>query len=285
MPTIIGVDLGGTKIAAARYDQKNWEQQAADRIETHADEGFLHVFNDMIQLIDSLRTEDTVGIGIGVPGLIHQPKGEIQVTPNIPGSEGFPLKQEVRKRTGLEVAVDNDVNCFALAESKLGAAKKHSVVVGIALGTGVGGGIIIDGKIFQGANGYAAEIGHMLLVPGQPPYETDDKRGEIEQFFSGTAMGKRCENAASPDEYLNGETCSFMHKSIYQEVSWMCTNLIHLLDPSIIVFGGSAGHALAPHFEKIKEELMNWLLPGTPVPQLKLAELKNAGTMGAALLI
>ena len=284
MPTVIGIDLGGTKIAGARFDAKTWEQQESARMETHADKGFAHVCDDVIQMIEELRTDDTQGVGIGVPGLINQPDGSVQVTPNIPGSEGFPLKVEVTARVNLHTEVDNDVNCFALAESQLGAGKGHSVLVGIALGTGVGGGIIIDNKVFQGANGYAAEIGHMLLVPGQPPYDTDDKRGEVEQFFSGTAMGKRCEQASSPDEYLEGAVCSFMHKSIFQEIAWMCTNIIHVLDPSIIIFGGSAGHALAPHFKSVQEELRKWMLPGTPVPELKLAELKNAGTVGAALL-
>src|SRR5690606_34007907 len=133
-----------------------------------------------------------------------------------------------------------------------------------------GGGIIIDGKIFRGANGFAGEIGHMLLKPGEPPYPTQDKRGEVEQFLSGTAMGKRCEAASHPGEYLEGEVCEFMRPDVFREVAWLVTNLTHLIDPSVIVFGGSAGHALKPHLSKVETELKKWMLPGTPIPALKI---------------
>jgi glucokinase len=160
-------------------------------------------------------------------------------------------------------------------------------MIGITMGTGVGGGIVINEKLFHGHTGYAGEFGHMLLRPGQVPYKEAIEshiRGEVEQFLSGTAMGKRCVDASNPDEYLQGEVCEFMHPEIYKEITWLCTNLIHTLDPSVIVFGGSAGRALGPHLSKIETELKNWLLPGTPVPVLKIAELKDAAVRGAALL-
>jgi len=281
---IIGVDLGGTKTAIARYDAQTFEEQTHERLPTHADRAFAHVLEDLVSLIGKMRTEETQAIGIGVPGLVKQPDGIVLKMPNIPGAENIPLKKELESRINLPVFVDNDANCFVLAEAHHGAGKGHNVVVGVTMGTGVGGGIVIDGKVFHGSNGYAAEIGHMLLKPGEPPYETADARGDIEQFFSGTAMGKRCREAKNPDEYLEGEVCSFLQPQVFREVAWMCVNLAHLIDPSIIIFGGSAGRALGPHLVDVQKELKQWLLPGTPLPQLAIATMSDAAVRGAALL-
>jgi glucokinase len=285
MSSLIGVDLGGTKIAVARYTSDTWEVQEEKKMDTHAEQKFEHVLKDMISIVEELKDENTVGIGVGVPGLVRQPEGKIVTLPNIPGADSFSLKAELKSRTGLKVEVDNDANCFALAEAVSGIAKDDRVVVGITMGTGVGGGIVIDKKIYHGDSGYAAEIGHMLLKPGEPPYKTSDARGDVEQFFSGTAMGKRCTEASRPEDYLEGKVCSFLQPEIFREVAWMCVNIVHLLDPSVIVFGGSAGRALEPHIDEILRELKQWLLPGTPLPKLAIAKLKDAGTMGAAMLL
>lgn len=284
MANVIGVDLGGTKIALGRYNLDTWELEASHRIDTHANEQFEHVYNDMIAMIKEYETEATTGVGVGVPGLVAQPAGTVVKMPNIPGAENFPLKDRLASDMTAPIPVDNDANCFALAEALHGAGKGHRVFAGVTLGTGVGGGIVIDGRIFQGGHGYAAEFGHMLLVPGSPPYDTEDKRGEVEQFISGTAMGKRCEAAGKPEDYLDGEVCEFMRPEVLREVAWLCTNLTYVLDPSIIAFGGSAGRALKPHIPAIEQELTQWLLPGTPLPKLTVAELPHAATFGAALL-
>lgn len=281
---VIGIDVGGTKIEAATYERPAFTQVKKKRIDTRADQGFEVVFQDILELITELRDDSTTAVGIGVPGLVRRSEGALLTMPNIGGGEEFPLRERLESATGLRCSVDNDGNCFTLAEAVYGAGKNHRVVTGVTLGTGVGGGIVIDGRIFHGGRGFAGEIGHMLLLPGQPPFRTDDKRGDVEQFFSGTAMGKRCEEAKSPDDYLQGHVCEFMHKSIYKEVAWMCTNLIHLIDPSVIVFGGSAGHAMRPHIDGIREELSKWTLPGMPLPELAIATLANSPTLGAALL-
>lgn len=280
--TIIGIDLGGTNMRVARFDVSTFEKQEELKIATDAERGFQKVLEDIVTLVGKLKSNDTVAIGIGVPGLVT--KGKLLKAPNIPQSENVDVKKILEEKTGLPVTVGNDANCFALAEATLGSGKGHGIVVGITFGTGVGGGIVIDGKIFEGAHGYAAELGHMLLKPGQPPYETDDKRGEVEQFLSGTAMGKRCEEARTPEEYLEGAVCSFMQPDIYREVAWLCTNILYFLDPDLIVFGGAAGHTLASHVDAIEKELKQWMLPGTPLPKIAAAQIRDAGVIGAALL-
>ncbi len=283
--SIIGVDLGGTKMAVARFDAETLDLQAKEQFETHAESGMEHVLLDLLLAIESLQTEDTVGVGIGVPGLVRHPDGIIVTMPNIPGTNNFPLQQKLQERLKIKVKVDNDVNCFALAEALFGAGKNHDVVCGITMGTGVGGGIVLNGNLYRGHHGFAAEIGHMLLQPGVPPYKTENRRGDVEQFLSGTAMGKRCAAARKPEEYLEGEVCSFLQPEIFKEVAWLTVNLTHLIDPSIIIFGGSAGRALKPHFPEITAELAKWLLPNTPAPELSIGILADAATRGAALLV
>ena len=280
--TVIAVDLGGTKADVARVNAKTWEIESKERIPTRAKDGFSAVLDDIVAAIERQRNDSTTAVGIGVPGLVT--RGMLLNAPNIKNAKDIDVKQILEEHLKLPVFVGNDANCFTLAEARMGAAKGKGVVVGITFGTGVGGGIVIDGKVFEGAHGYAAEIGHMLLRPGEVPYESDDTRGEVEQYLSGTAMGKRCEAAQTPEDYLDGAACSFMQPDIYREVAWLCTNLLYLLDPDLIVFGGAAGHSLANHVDAIEKELKKWILPGTPLPKIVSATTKNAGMIGAALL-
>lgn len=284
MPSIIGVDLGGTKIAATRFDASSWKAQANERMGTQAGKPFEEVVQNILGVIGRLRTPDTTAMGIGVPGLIQRPEGAILLLPNIPGAAGFPLKERLAQETGLPVQVENDSSCFALAEALRGTGKGADIVVGVTMGTGVGGGIVIDGKLFHGSHGFSAEIGHMLLHPGRPPMETKDKRGDIEQFLSGTALGKRCPAARKPEDYLDGPACAELHEDVIREVAQMCASLTHCIDPAVIVFGGSAGKALKPHLKKIEQELVQWVFPGTPLPRLAIGTLEEAGSLGAAMV-
>ena len=282
--TVIGFDLGGTKSAIALYEVGTWKILENESNPTNAHIRFPAVMEHATNLIAKYRRADTVGVGFGIPGLVHHGSGIVQRAPNIPGSEQFPAKKFLEEKIGLPIWVENDARCFALAEARMGAGKGHAVVVGITMGTGVGGGIVIDGELLHGEHGFAGEIGHMLLIPGSPPFPTKDERGDVEQFLSGTSMGKRCEAAKRPEDYLEGEVCSFLRPEVFREVAWMVTSLTHLIDPSIIVFGGSTGRALKPHLKKIEAELAEWLLRDTPTPTLAVAERKDAGTLGAALL-
>ncbi len=281
--TVVGVDLGGTKTAVALIDAKTKEILSVESFETQAHEGFAVVLEDIVAAIQKHRRDDTVAVGLGVPGLVDRVSRKIITMPNIPHAEGTDPRAIIAKRTGLPVSVDNDARCFAYAEALLGAGKDESVVIGVTLGTGVGGGLVVNGRLFEGAHGFAAELGHMLLMPGRPPYETADKRGEVEQFLSGTAMGRRCEAAKRPEEYLEGEVCGFMQPQVFREVAWLVTSLAHLVDPSVVVFGGSAGRALKPHLPAIEAELKLWMLPKMPLPRLAIGSLKNAAVLGAAL--
>lgn len=282
--TVLGIDIGGTKIAAARYDAKTFVLQEEMTVPTPAKEGITATLDAAHILVEKLRTADTTALGMGLPGLIEKKTGHLITAHNIADSNRFPVKEYMNKRCDLSVTVENDANCFALGEALYGAGKGHSVMFGIIMGTGVGGGLIINGSIYHGAHGFASEVGHTLLVPGHPPYPTDDKRGDTEQFLSGTSLGKRCEAAKRPQDYLVGEVCAYLRPEVFREVAWLCVNLTHVLDPSIIVFGGSTGRALKPHLAAIKSEMQQWLLPGASSPEIAIGTRKDAGTLGAAIL-
>ncbi len=282
--TILGIDLGGTKTAIALFEKDSMKQLSLNVFPTDAARGFDAVQLSLLQEIEKCRRDDTVAIGVGIPGFIDHDTGTIVTMPNISGGEGAEFAARIQYETRLPTVIENDARCFAYAEALYGAGKNHAVVLGVTLGTGVGGGIVIDKKLYHGSRGNAGEIGHMLLQPGKPPYATKDTRGDVEQFLSGTAMGKRCEAAESPEDYLEGQVCGFMQPQVFREVSWLIVNAVHTIDPSIIIFGGSAGSALKPHLGTIKQELQAWMLPHIKQPLLVVSELKDAAVRGAALL-
>ncbi len=282
--TILGIDLGGTKTAIALFDKRTMQQRALKVFPTNASRGFPAVKQSLLTEIALLRRPGTIAIGLGVPGFIDHTTGRIVTMPNIPGAEGVELAACIQYETRLPIVVENDARCFAYAEALLGSGRNHAVVLGVTFGTGVGGGIVIDKRLYHGAHGCAGEIGHMLLRPGNPPYPTHDKRGDVEQFLSGTAMGKRCKAAESPEEYLEGQVCGFMQPEIFREVAWLIVNAAHTIDPSIIIFGGSAGRAMKPHLTAIERELKTWMLKDISAPQLAIGEIPDAAVKGAALL-
>lgn len=282
MASIVGIDIGGTKVAGVRYDSASWKPQDERYIQTNAKRGLPAVLEDVAAMILELKAEDTIAVGVGVPGPVQD--GVLRIAPNIPQSNGVDVQKFLASKTGMQVTVCNDNQGFAYAEATRGVGKGKHVVVALALGTGVGGGIVINGKIVQGAHGSAGEFGHTLLVPGHPPFESDDKRGDVEQFLSGSAWKKRCAAAKKPEDFMEGDVCSFLHPLVYKETAWICTNLIYALDPDVIVIGGSAGRSLENHHDEILAELKQWILPGTPIPDISVTKLKGAGMLGAALL-
>ncbi|PIR49914.1 hypothetical protein COU79_02335 [Candidatus Peregrinibacteria bacterium CG10_big_fil_rev_8_21_14_0_10_54_7] len=282
--SILGIDLGGTKTALTLFNAATMVPRTSQVFPTEASEGFAAVQDRLLKAVHTIRAPDTVAIGLGVPGFIDPKTKHVLSMPNIPGSEGMNVRHWLSSAATLPVIIENDARCFAYAEALFGAGKGHQIVLGVTLGTGVGGGIVIDGMLLHGTHGYAGEVGHALLMPGQPPYPTEDRRGDVEQFLSGTAMGKRCEAARRPQDYLEGHVCSFLQPEVIREVAWFIVNAMHFIDPSIIVFGGSTGRALKPHLLSIERELRQWLLPGVKSPTLSCGTLADAAVRGAALL-
>jgi predicted NBD/HSP70 family sugar kinase len=166
-----GIDLGGTKIEAVVLEGLNPEAVIArERIPTEANQGYQHILDQIARLIDRVSSSTGLSpekIGMGTPGAIDPPSGGLFKNSNTTVLNGNPLKKDIEKRTGLPFEVANDANCFALAEATMGivpdVVSDAEVVFGIIMGTGVGGGIVINGKVLNGRQGIAGEWGHSFL--------------------------------------------------------------------------------------------------------------------------
>ena len=186
----IGVDLGGTNLRAAAISK---DGKILDKvsIDTNAAEGREAVLRDIVQSITGLRAKQTgsrlAGVGIGVPGFILMDKGYILGSNNLPYLEDFPVRDEIEKRLGTQVILENDANAAALGEKWMGTGHDVDDLVLLTLGTGVGGGIISNGRILHGFLGMAGELGHITVVPNGNPCGCGNI-GCLEKHASATAV-------------------------------------------------------------------------------------------------
>ena len=161
----IGIDLGGTKIEGILVDEK-FDLIARKRVETHQENGYDSIVKSITSLVNELKSKTNVDTSVGVctPGISDTNSGLIKNS-NTQCLIGMPLKTDIEKKLGYKIFMENDANCFALAESSLGAGKGYNIVFGVILGTGVGGGIVINGSLHKGRTNIAGEWGHHTLHP------------------------------------------------------------------------------------------------------------------------
>jgi glucokinase len=197
---VLGVDVGGTKVAVAAVDGVTVREATEDPTITDTPEALLEGIEAVVKrMIDRVGAPEA--IGVGVPSQIDYATGTVETSVNIPLA-GVPLREELGTRFGVPVFVDNDANCAALAEAHI-LGEKHLVM--LTLGTGVGGGVVIDGMTFRGAHGLGAELGHMTLNSDGPPCPGNcPNRGCIEAYCSGQALERDATELASdkPDSLL-----------------------------------------------------------------------------------
>jgi glucokinase len=187
----IGVDLGGTNLRVAAVDS-NGKILEKITLDTEVARGRDHVIDEMCIAVRELSARhrdagNLAGIGIGVPGIIDMQTGMLRESPNLPGWHDYPVRNEIERRLGTPVILENDANAAALGEKWLGAAKTVADMCMVTLGTGVGGGIVINGKIWHGMSGMAGELGHINVEPEGVPCGCGS-HGCIEQYASATAI-------------------------------------------------------------------------------------------------
>ncbi len=292
MDAAIGIDLGGTKIEGAIL-AGDGQVVERTRIATEQEGGYEHILARVAGLIDELRSRagQTTRVGIGTPGSISARDGTLKNS-NTLCLNGRPIADDLARRVGLAIRLENDANCFALAEARLGAARDQRVVFGVILGTGVGGGIVIDGRIWAGPQHIAGEWGHHSIDP-QGPACYCGRRGCVEGLLSGPALERAYREAGGDGitaEEIAGRAASGkgLAARILDEYldhfGAALANLIGILDPSVVVLGGGLSNLDVLYDrgrEAVAERIFNDEL-STPIVRNELGD--SAGVLGAALL-
>ena len=214
---VIGVDVGGTKVAAGLVNESG-ELSRSVRVPMNsrgtAAEGFAAVTSVLDNLLQTRRRDKSrTSIGVCAPGPLDPRTGVVLNPPNVPCWKDFPLVAEIQQRYGMMARLDNDANAAALAESLWGAGRGHRNVFYVCIGTGIGSGVVFDGRIFHGRTGSAAEGGH-VSIDYRGPACNCGKRGCIEALASGTAIARRAREAAATDEKAGARLAAILNESV-----------------------------------------------------------------------
>lgn len=285
----IGIDVGGTKIEGICLDNhlKTIERK---RIPTNQQNGYCSILESIKSLVDDLtKNLSNYTIGICTPGAISKKSGLIKNS-NVQCLINMPLKNDLEKLFNKKIMMDNDANCFAMAEATLGAGIGYDVVFGVILGTGVGGGIVINGKLHRGRTNIAGEWGHHILYQnGNKCY--CGKFGCVETYISGPALEKKWTHMTGKIELLPtivrnivGDTARKWKDEFLNDFGMGLANVIDILDPDVIVLGGGLSNIDFLYtqgrdvvYEKVFSDLVD-----TPILQNTLGD--SSGVYGAALL-
>jgi glucokinase len=302
----VGIDLGGTKCLAVALAGNRVVQEG--RVATPAGgEAVLDAIADLAVEVAGQRP--LVALGVGVPGLVDR-DGVLRFAPNLPGVTGLPVRAELERRLGVPVRVDNDATCAAWAERVMGAATGLDDVVLVTLGTGIGGGVITGGRLTRGANGFAGEVGH-IVVDRDGPSCPCGQRGCWERFASGSGLARLARTAAAKGEaaavleLAGGDVDAILGEHVaaaaaagdaqacvlVAELGWWVglglANLANVLDPEAFIVGGGLVEMGDLLLEPVRVALAA-LLQGRawrpPIPVVPAALGPRAGAIGAGCL-
>jgi glucokinase len=281
MSFAVGVDLGGTNLRIAAV---NTQGELLQKVTTGTKValGRDGVISEMVAAIRELAAKfqrpsgsssafTLAGVGIGVPGIIDERTGMLRESPNLPGWNDYPVRDEIERRLGAPVILENDANAAAMGEKWLGAAREAPHMCMVTLGTGVGGGLVLDGRIWHGMTGMAGELGHVTVDPNGPRCNCGNV-GCVEQFASATAIVRMAREAISSGKAPElaraaaGDpefSAKIVHnfamqgdkpaQEIFRKVGWalgiLIADLVNALNLNMYVIGGgvsSAWSAFAP---------------------------------------
>ena len=286
----IGIDLGGTKIETIVLKDKL--PIFRQRIPTEAEKGPDHILNQIShiynQALDVVEIND-FNVGICTPGSIS-PETKLLRNSNTTCLNGSALLSMIEEKINHRIKIENDANCFALAEASLGSGKGYEMVFGIIMGTGCGGGFVYNNQIRQGPNLISGEWGHSILYPDG--YECYcGKRGCVETYISGSGIEKILNNNSihySAEEFFNKPNKNHLEEKIFNDFMHnfgrSIANIINSIDPDIIVLGGGLSNITSLYSQGI-EEIQKYIFSEslkTPIVMNKLGD--SAGVFGAALL-
>jgi len=289
----IGIDLGGTKIEGIVLDAQGAEV-FRKRIPTEQQHGCAHILNRTAGLYRELAAHIHGAphtIGIGTPGAVSKRTGLLKNS-NTVCLNGQPVKQELEALIGRAIEIQNDANCFAMAEALHGAGKGRSLVFGIIMGTGCGGGIVYKGEVITGPQSIAGEWGHMSIDPNGPLCYCG-QRGCVETYISGGGAEARYAGQYGEKKSFNEITDAWQRsepratefmKTFFRHFGRSLANLIDILDPDIVVMGGGVSKCKGLYKEGIAEVAKQVFSDSleTPIVENQLGD--SAGVIGAALV-
>jgi glucokinase len=301
----VGVDLGGTKCLAVALE--GGTVVAEHRVPTPV--GEIAVLDALAEVAAAVGASEAIGVGVGVPGLVDR-AGVLRFAPNLPGVVDLAIRAELEARLGVPVRVDNDATCAAWGERQVGAARGYDDVILATLGTGIGGGIVAGGVLVRGTNGFAGEIGHMIVDPNGPPCPCG-QRGCWERFASGGGLGRLGQAAAAAGRAvrileLAGGDPALVHgehvtvaaaegdaeaRAVLVELArWVALGLVNLtnaFDPRAFVLGGGlieAGELLLGPVRTAFVSLLSSASHRPPIDIVAATLGEHAGAIGAASL-
>ncbi|HWQ04562.1 MAG TPA: ROK family protein [Longilinea sp.] len=306
MEALIACDIGGTQLRVATFDAVSGEMIQQKRIPTQAP-GETAVERLMGLIFELWPTEGHVrAIGAAAPGFVDPEKGIIFITPNIPGWNGLPLRQILEERFDVPVFLGNDANLAALGEWRFGAGMGYHHVLYLTISTGIGGGVVLNDRLLQGARGLAAEFGHITVEPDGPLCGCG-KRGHLEALASGTGISnyvasrlaegatsalltgphpsaKEISQAAAQGDPLGLE--AIQRAGTY--IGHALADFLHLLNPSIVILGGGVSKSGEMLFQPIRTALNERVITPEYTRDLQIVRAKlgeDSGLMGALALV
>jgi glucokinase len=284
---VLGVDLGGTKISVGAMTANGENQHALHSLPTLASEGADAVVGRIAAMIETAIAQtmdetgavrdDFVGVGIGSPGPIDREHGLVITTPNL-GWQNFPLRDRVASSVRLRATLDNDANCATLGEWWIGAARGAANVVGLTIGTGIGGGLILDGKLYHGASDVAGEVGHTTLDSTGRRCKCGNY-GCLEAYASGPAtadrarealaggvdsllirmVGGRLDELTAQHVYDASKQGDEVAREVVRETARFLgtgiANLLNIFNPNVVVLAGGVAQAGDELFEPVRAEV------------------------------
>ena len=310
---LVGVDLGGTNIVAGALAEDGSDVLALRSEPTRADQGADAVVDRIVRIIDTViaetgaqtgaKRDDVIGIGVGAPGPLDRERGIVVTTPNL-GWTNFPLRDVIAERTRLPVRIDNDANCATLGEWWLGAARGANNVIGMTIGTGIGGGIILGGRLYHGSSDVAGEIGHATIdITGRRC--KCGNYGCLEAYASGPSIADRAREAISGDDALlvrmvGGDLSRITAATVYEaaqngddtaldvvrETSRFLgagiANLLNIFNPDVVVICGGVTQAGETLFAPLRREVRKRAFkPAVDACEIVPGTLVAAGVVGA----
>ncbi|HEL0672678.1 TPA: ROK family protein [Streptococcus equi subsp. zooepidemicus] len=282
--TLLCIDIGGTSIKFAICHKGRLAKQSS--VPTpHSLENFYHMLDERLAYY---RTEKLSGIAISSPGAVNKATGIIEGASALPYIHGFPIRQDLEKRFGLPISMENDANCAALAESALGAGQGASSIAMLVLGTGVGGSLVINGRIHYGAHLFGGEFGFMVM---NERYQTFSELGTVVNMAKRYSQIINDGKSYTGKEVLEladqGDPVALKERQVFlQSLAMGVFNIQHAFDPDRILIGGGVSQAdfLLPALEAELDKLYQLVSISDLRPQLAVCQFKNeANLLGASI--